>query len=160
MVVTSCVDQLVTIQCENWKCLDCYPTVIDIYTLMNICIYCYAWQCCMHETKMVMKVNTCLNNAYLWLTLLMGLSKNILMATWKHVKVKHCNVNCNSKREGIMLWYAWLCYLETNNVYHLYVSYISWQYRYCRPMIRVMYKYMVYINISSVLMIMCIWFIM
>ena len=32
-------------------------TVVDIYTLMNICICFYAWQYCMHENAW--KLNTC-----------------------------------------------------------------------------------------------------
>lgn len=107
MVVTSCTNLLVTVHSGNWKCWIVTLTIIAIYTLMNISIYFYAWKYCTHETKIIVKVNT-----YLWLMLLMGLSRSSLIATRKTIKIKHCNVNYNSKWESIMLWYVWFCYSE------------------------------------------------
>lgn len=143
MIVTSCVGLLATVHYGNWKCLNCYLTVISIYTLMNISKYFYAWRYCTHGTKMIVKENT-----YLWLTLLMGLSRDSLMETRKTMKVKHCNVNYNRKWESIMLWYVWFCYLE--NAYHMYVIYVSCQCKFCGTMMRVKYRFMVYINVSFV----------
>lgn len=103
---------------------------------------------CMHQTKIIAKVNHYLKYSYLWVMLLVGLRRGTLMVTRKPMKVECCNVNCNRKWETIMLWYAWLHYLENQYVCHLYVSYVSCQSRYYGLMLRVKYECMIYINVS------------